>query len=555
MTRSVDIVRPAQGPQVYLRQGDTPRQDGGSGGSGGDRTGFGGGGGGNHGRGRGGRGGRSGRSGARRAFAPKNLSRRIYAFFYSKHVAIILILVMAFLTLMGTLLVQSPDGVRGDSDAYRSWLDTVRPRYGGWTDILYTIGFFHIFASPWFKITTIMLTLSIIACTTHRTPSLWQRSKRPHVHPSDAFFARAGLRAEIVMPGTPDQALQRVQGMLRSNRYRVVDDPKDPNGSCYADRFHLAPFATLIAHTAFVIILVGVLVTSTFGFRLNEFPVTVGSTADVGQGTDLAIEVHGFSDSYHPNGQPMDFVSDLVLYDNGRQVARQDVRVNQPMRYDGVVIYQSYFGIAAMLRITDPASGEVLFDGGVPLQYQTDDEKHVFGSVTLPKYGLKYWVISGASGRTDALVAPGQAQIDAVRIGETERTDSGVLDQGASGQIAGLNVTFERERQFTGLSVARDHGALIVWIGSGLMMLGFMLTFLIRQRRLWVRVRPVEGTDAHGRVRSRVVIASTDRTDLGYEHRFRRMIGDFVRRAVKADRSGTAAGTSTVPAATGSRHT
>ena len=47
----------------------------------------------------------------------------------------------------------------------------------------------------------------------------------------------------------------------------------------------------------------------------------------------------------------------------------------------------------------------------------------------------------------------------------------------------------------------------------------------------------------------------TDRTDLGYEHRFRRMIGDFVRRAVKADRSGTAAGTSTVPAATGSRHT
>lgn len=99
--------------------------------------------------------------------------------------------------------------------------------------------------------------------------------------------------------------------------------------------------------------------------------------------------------------------------------------------------------------------------------------------------------------------------------------------------------------------MARDHGALIVWIGSGLMMLGFMLTFLIRQRRLWVRVRPVEGTDSHGRVRSRVVIASTDRTDLGYEHRFRRMIGDFVRTSVKADQ---AAGNPSVPAAAGSRH-
>lgn len=459
----------------------------------------------------------------------QGLPRRIYAFFYNKAAAIGIILAMAFFTLVGTMIEQSPLGVRDDAEAYASWVDRMRPRFGGWTDVIHTLGFFHVFQSMWFQVTTIMLTLSIIACTTHRAPQLWQRAMRPLVHPSDNFFARAGLRAEIVVPGTPEQALTRVEQLLGRHKYRIVTDAKDPERSCYADRFRYAPFSTFIAHTAFVVILVGVFVTSAFGFRLDEFPITVGQSRDVGQNSGLTIEARSFTDSYHPDGQPMDFVSDLVLYENGQQVARQDVRVNSPLRYNGVTVYQTYFGISAIVKITDPASGAVLFEGGVPLQYKTDDERHVFGSITLPPQGLKYWVISAASGRTDALVAPGQAQIDAVRIGEDKRMDSGVLDAGSTTRVAGLDVGFQRERQFTGLSVAHDRGDVIVWVGAALMSIGFFLTFFVKHRRLWVRVRPVEGSDETpgSQPYSRVVIASGDRHDLGYEGRFRRMVAQL----------------------------
>ena len=54
---------------------------------------------------------------------------------------------------------------------------------------------------------------------------------------------------------------------------------------------------------------------------------------------------------------PKDYVTDLVLSVDGREVARQDVRVNDPLRYDGVMFHQAHFGIAAVMEIRTPPAG------------------------------------------------------------------------------------------------------------------------------------------------------------------------------------------------------
>lgn len=288
-----------------------------------------------------------------------------------------------------------------------------------------------------------------------------------------------------------------------------------------------------MAHAAFVVILLGVLVTSQFGFRLQEFPVTIGTQRAVGQDTGLSIEARSFSDTYYPDDRPADYVSNLVLFKDGQQIASQDVRVNTPLRHDGVTIYQSYFGVAAVVRVTDSA-GTVLFDGGVPMQYATEDGRHVFGSITLPNSDMKLFVVSAASGRTDAQVAPGTVQVDAVPLGQEDRVDTQVIDQGDDADVAGYTVAFERERQFTGLSVARDPGSTIVWIGSALMTLGPFVTMFVKHRRIWVRIRALQPGDEGyedygGQPRSRVLLASADRHDTGFEGRFRRLSNEFPR--------------------------
>ena len=73
------------------------------------------------------------------------------------------------------------------------------------------------------------------------------------------------------------------------------------------------------------------------------------------------------------------------------------------------------------------------------------------------------------------------------------------MTQGQPVDMAGLEVTFVRERQFTGLIVARDPGALFVWLGALLLVGGIALVFFFPSRRAWalIRRRPDGTTDVH----------------------------------------------------------
>lgn len=261
---------------------------------------------------------------------PAEMGRRLFRLFHNKHFGLLLILAMGFLTLMGTLLQQVPEEVRGDPAAYAEWLDSVRPRYGGWTGILSATGMFAVFSSVWFKAVTILLAMSIIACTLHRVPLLWQQAMHPHTHVTSRFLDHGGSHAVLTLPLPPEQALARVDATLARHRFRRVREPRGPGLNVYADRFRFAPFGTAVAHTSFVIILLGVLITTTAGFKVQQFAVPVGSRTDVGHGTGLAVEAKEFTDTYHPSGAPKDYASDLVLYHDGKQVAQQTVRVTTP---------------------------------------------------------------------------------------------------------------------------------------------------------------------------------------------------------------------------------
>lgn len=452
----------------------------------------------------------------------RELAHKVYAFFYSKKVGLVLILVMAFLAFLGAVISQAPEAVRtAEPGVFDEWVESVRPRYGGWTDILAALGLFNVFTSVWFQGTSALLCLSIVACTTHRIPQLWQRATDPHLHVGDRFFEHASIRQDATYSSDRDTTREAFGAHLRKSGYRVIVDPKDPDGSFYADKNRWMPFGTSLAHAAFVVIIGGMVVTSALGFRDASFAVPVGDTREVGRNTGLSVHVNSFQDSYYSDGRPSDYVADLTVLKDGAEVARQEVRVNEPLRYDGVAFYQSYFGAAAAMTITGPG-GEQIFSGSVPLQYSTENEANVFGRLELPEQQLTLFVIAPASGRTDTPIAPGQVQVDAYRGDGEQVIDNVILDQGVTGQVAGTNITFERERQFTGLQVSRDPGAPVIWVGSALLIIGTTLTMGFKHRRLWVRVTDVTGAD--GAPRTRLRVASADRKDAIYARQLERLV-------------------------------
>lgn len=447
----------------------------------------------------------------------RSIFQQIYRWLYSKYVGMMLILLMAILALFGALITQAPPSAQTSPEAWQSWLDAVRPRYGGWTDIFAFLGFFDIFASLWFVGTTVLLAASIVACTTHRLPLLWKNAVHPKTRTTDALFLHARYSEDRMIAASPDQVRAALIDQLKSRRFRVLGDAP----SVYADRFRWGPFGTAIAHAAFVIILFGMLLSSVTGFETTLF-VTVGDRVPVGHGTDLELEVVGFEDTYHPDGRPADYVSDVLLFKGGEQVAAEpELRVNTPLRYDGLKFHQTTFGVSADVTITGP-DGELVYDGGVPLLSATQDGTEVFGRVTIPGATEEIVVVVPASGQVSPNMRPGQAAF-LLDTGHETLADSVIVPQGSPGDLQGYEVTFNRESKYTGLTAVRDHGAPWVWAGSILIVVGMGMTFGFKHRRIWARVSEGEGG-------TRLQVASSDRQDFIFETWFHEFVDAVVER-------------------------
>ncbi|HEX8939362.1 MAG TPA: cytochrome c biogenesis protein ResB [Candidatus Limnocylindrales bacterium] len=446
----------------------------------------------------------------------------------SMRIALVLILAFAVLSLVGTVVVQAPPGTLADPQAKADWLGQVRPKYGGWTGIMDTLQAFAIFQSLWFRVVVAGLSISLVACSVHRIQGLWRTAARPRVKVADRFFEHAPQHETILAPSADQAALARLQAVLKRHRYRSL--VKDEDGlSLYADRNRWGPMGSLVGHLSLLVILVGAVVGSTFGYRDSSFIVAEGSTAPVA--TDgLSVKLVSFKDSYYADtGEPSDYASDVILYKDGQQVGRQTVRVNQPLRYGDISFYQSFFGPAAVMTVTD-ASGKQVYSGGVPLAWNTNDGAHRVGTFALSAAGLSAWVVESA-GADDTQIRPGQVQLELYQSsGDGQAVASQVLDQGKATKVGDLTYTFQREKSFTGLIVSRDPGAPLVWLGALLLVGGFVLVFMFPHRRLWARITPRKGG-------STISLAAIGRHDTTVGREFTDLVAD-IRQALQTPAKG-----------------
>ena len=447
-----------------------------------------------------------------------DIFERLWHLFISMRTGLALMLGLAVLTLMGALIVQAPAGMQADPQAYTTWLDGVRPKYGGWTNVLDLLGLFNVFGSLLFRTLTLLLATSILACSVNRTPRLWRQAVHPRVAASQGFFEHVRLAGQVDTKVDEAAALAALEGELGRRHFRTIVTTDAAGTAIYADRFRWGPFGTVIAHLSLIVIMGGA-VLGAAGFRNEGFAVAIGSTVPVGNDTNLTIKATSFSDSYYENGSPADYASHLILYENGQQVAERTIRVNDPLRYGDIKVFQSFYGPAADVLVKD-ATGATLFEDGVPLTWASTDKTKVVGQFAVPSKDLTVYVISAASGRIDQAIKPGQMQVEIYKGNNTSvPVGLEVLDPGQPVTTAGLEFTFVRERQYTGLIVARDPGGPLVWLGAVLLVLGVMLVFFFPARRIWARI----SSAASG---SRIQVAALASHDVTFETAFRSLIDD-----------------------------
>lgn len=420
---------------------------------------------------------------------------RVWRFFCSTRAAIAEIAVVAVLVLLGTLRNSKvPDWI-GFHIPGTVW---IVKRWYAW-DV------FHSFV---FIVTLAVLAVAVfIGGMVNRAPGIWRTIRHPTIRTTESFLSSTETSAFVTAAETPDQLTAELGAMLKKKRYRFMTEKVDNDVHVYADKNAYAKLGTFPFHIALILMIAGGIINAQWGFRELEFIVPEGSVRDVGHGTNLSVGLTQFTDTYSEDGQPHEYRSDLVIYEGDTPVKSGSIVVNKPIGFSNATFYQSGFGQAVQMRVTD-ATGKVLFDDSIPIGIyrSTLNPDAPAGIVDLPDLNASLYVIAPDDNPTnmpqlDTLnLQSGQmfVQIRDKAGSNGQMPPSQVVDQGQPVQLSGLTIDFVRERRFTVLQVAYNPGIPVFIFASILLVGGAAWIFYFSHRRMRAIISPTEtGAEAH----------------------------------------------------------
>ncbi len=431
---------------------------------------------------------------------------RIWRFFCSVRAAVWEIAFLTLLVLIGTLRGSTvPESIGNAIPPLQGLVD----RWYAW----------DVFRSPVFALTLAVIAVAIIVCTINRVPGIWATISHPKIRTSPGFLRSAETSATFTTRKPVDELVDTTSDMLRKQRYRVLSEQVGDETHLYADKNRLSKLGTFPFHLGLILLLVGGIVASVFGFRDAEFIIPEGSRRNVGHGTGLSVELNRFRDSWTEIGIPMAYESEITIYEDGEPVKSGAVNVNQPMTYGNATFYQAHFGNAAQMTILD-SNGNLIYSDAADLGIFTmrGNPDAPAGIIRLPTEGLQLTLIAPDEDPQNApeldtmQLRSGELWVAIEQLGETgaptgQEADGVVLTQGQPTRVGDLTVTFDRESRFTLLQVGYNPG-IPIFITAALFMLGGLsVTFYFPHRRMRAIISP---DDAKGSTMKIAPLAKRD---------------------------------------------
>jgi len=286
--------------------------------------------------------------------------RATWRLFTSVRWAIGIISFLAVASLLGVVVPQAPASVRGDAAAEADWLAVQEERFGSLTDVMNRVGLFDVFHTPWLAYALGLLVVSVAVCTASRFPPIWRAVTRPRRRVSDAYFAGARHRFDCAT----GRAGPGLESVLRRRRYAVERFQEGETVYLFADRFQLAQLATFVSHLALIVLLAAALVSRFNGFS-NGMLIAEGASAPVfplKHPNQMQVQLLDAIGRFSLEGEPLDYRSELAIFQGGEEVKRCASTVNSPCSYNGYRFHQAaYFGYGADVQVRDPASGNVVY--------------------------------------------------------------------------------------------------------------------------------------------------------------------------------------------------
>ncbi|MBA3338552.1 MAG: cytochrome c biogenesis protein ResB [Geodermatophilaceae bacterium] len=443
----------------------------------------------------------------------------------SMRTALLLLFLLALAAVPGSLLPQRP---LSQTAVAQYFVDNP-----GLAPTLDRLGLFDVFASPWFAAIYLLLFISLIGCLVPRTwghlRALRARPPRP-----PARLSRLPRHAEISSDQPAEQLLDIAEGQLREAHFRVVRR----DGALSAEKGVAKEAGNIIFHLALLGILISLAVGKLFGYEgsilvqegqgfCNAFQnydtYTAGTLVDGAEIAPLCVTLNDFQARYEADLTPARFTA-AITYSQAPGTGDSDavVGINSPLRAEGLRLYLTGRGFAPTFSVRLP-DGQQFTDLSAPFLPQDTTTFGSQGVLKLPDLGagaqqlaidgffaptavvvggiltsadprpldpaVAITVYQGSLG-LDSGIPQSVYTIDRARIdrGQLSRVAGGNLRPGESLQLPdGTSITFTGFKEFAALQVSRNPAQVAILFSSLAMLVGLMLTLLVRRRRIFVR--------------------------------------------------------------------
>ncbi len=495
----------------------------------------------------------------------------------SMRTALVLLFLLALASIPGSVLPQQGIDPAAVSQYYAAH-PTLAP-------LLAKLSLFDVFGAPWFAAIYLLLFTSLAGCVLPRAYRFARGVRQPPPR-APRYLGRLPQTAQFTVAMPADQALASATAVLRRRRFRLRSD----DGWTAGEKGYLHEFGNLLFHVALLGLLASVALGGLFGYKGNRLLIDGQTFANTPTALDVfrpgrlvapsdlqpfTVTLNRFTASYvmsgPQRGEPLSF-NGAVSYTSrpGGPSRTYNLQVNHPLNVDGVQVFLIGHGYAPVIKVTD-GTGQVSFDQPVPFIPIEQSGLSSAGVIKVPDASPQQLGFAGiflptaidVNGRlASAFPAAIYPRLSLVAYAGNLGLNNGVPQSVyslvtrqmhklpvaprplAPGQSITLphglgKLTFVGYRQWMSLAITYDPGQLPALLSALTALAGLILSFLIRRRRMFIRVT---GDGSGGSV---VAVGGLTRSDAagGFEVEFAELTEE-IRTALQASQpnSGRPAG-------------
>ena len=441
----------------------------------------------------------------------KGFFSRLWSFFTSIKLTVVILLCLAATSVIGTLIKQN------EAPAYYI------SKFGTFFyNLFYILNIIDMYHSWWFRTLMAGLCINIIACSIHRLSATWKI----------IFPKNLKLKPNRIKSGTepvvfelkknPDEASDLITPII-SKKFGFMQSQKNPAGlMLLAEKHRWTRLGVYVVHLSVILLVIGGLIGSFFGFEgfvslpegetTNRIFLRKNNQPHI---LPFAVRCDDFHVSFYRNGAPKEFISQLTIIEGDREILKKEIIVNDPLRYKGISFYQSSYG--EMPVHNHPVAD--LESKTIQLQFISTESNMMYtrelaigDSFELPEGQGTFLLKAHRSNDTF-----GGQDIGDTLIGEIDPPDKSPEEIQLPLRFAGFDrmrrgyfvfavanahaLTAQNEnatrRYFTGLQVSKDPGVWVVYSGFIFMIIGCYVSFFMSHQQIVVQIEP---HDKHSRV-------------------------------------------------------